>query len=76
MRCIRGSVCGRPERCHIGLVLADNIANGDVVEVPAQQDTELRLQLVASPENLLKTIYDPDDTCACAHLHACTVRRP
>ena len=39
--------------------------------MPAQKETELRLQLVASPENLSKTLYNPDDMCAFARLQLC-----
>ena len=45
---------------------ADNIAKGGVLDTPGQETTELRLQLVASPEDLPKTLYNPDDTCASA----------
>ena len=43
---------------------ADNIAKGEVVDVPGQQAMELRVQLVASPDNLPKTLYNPNDMCA------------
>jgi len=46
------------------LPTADNIAKGEVVEVPGRQATELRVQLVTSPENLPKTLYNPNDMCA------------
>jgi hypothetical protein len=55
------------------VVVADNIATGEVLDTPAQEETELRLQLVASPENLPKTLYNPDDMCALAKVHVCPV---
>ena len=53
---------------------ADNIAKGEVIDVPGQQAMELRVQLVASPENLPKTLYNPNDMCA--HLHAPAAPQP
>ncbi len=44
--------------------VADNIAKGEVVEVSGQQATEFRVQLVAPPDNLPKTLYNPNDMCA------------